>query len=100
MRAVEASLKRLKTDWIDLYQLHQPDPLTPLEETLRALDDLVHQGKVRYIGCSNFTAWLMVHGLGISDRYGLARWASIQNRWNLLEGLDDSHVLEDRKSVV
>src|SRR5215470_14470038 len=57
MSAVEASLKRLKTDWIDLYQLHRPDPLTPVEETLRALDDLVRAGKVRYIGCSNLPAW-------------------------------------------
>ena len=56
MAAVEASLKRLKTDWIDLYQQHRHDPLTPIEETLRALDDLVRQGKVRYIGNSNFTA--------------------------------------------
>jgi aryl-alcohol dehydrogenase-like predicted oxidoreductase len=94
MQAAEDSLRRLNTDYIDLYQVHAPDWETPLEETLRALDDLVHQGKVRYIGCSNFTAWLMVHGLGISDRYGLARWASVQNRWNLLEGLDDAHVLD------
>ena len=56
MQAVEASLRRLKTDWIDLYQIHQPDPKTPIEETLRALDDLVKAGKVRYIGCSNFSA--------------------------------------------
>jgi aryl-alcohol dehydrogenase-like predicted oxidoreductase len=56
LSAVEASLRRLKTDWIDLYQLHQPDPLTPIEETLRALDDLVRQGKVRYVGCSNVIA--------------------------------------------
>ncbi len=55
MHAVEGSLKRLKTDWIDLYQLHRPDPLTPIEETLRALDDLVRQGKVRHIGCSYLT---------------------------------------------
>ena len=57
MSAVEDSLRRLRTDWIDLYQIHQPDPRTPIEETLRALDDLVRQGKVRYIGCSNFPAW-------------------------------------------
>ena len=60
MNAVEASLKRLKTDWIDLYQQHDSDPLTPIEETLRALDDLVRQGKVRYIGCSNLPAWQVV----------------------------------------
>ncbi len=56
MHAVEASLKRLRTDWIDLYQLHRPDPATPIEETLRALDDLVRAGKVRFIGCSNLSA--------------------------------------------
>src|ERR1700732_4363934 len=56
MMAVEASLRRLKTDWIDLYQVHRPDPLTPVEETLRALDDLVRQGKVRYIGCAHYAA--------------------------------------------
>src|SRR5438270_1183802 len=60
MSAVEGSLRRLRTDWIDLYQLHAPDPLTPIEETLRALADLVHQGKVRYIGCSNLPAWQVV----------------------------------------
>src|SRR6202030_4163968 len=60
MRAVEGSLKRLKTDWIDLYQVHRPDPLTPIEETLRALDDLIRQGKVRYVGNSNFAAWQAV----------------------------------------
>ncbi|HJW79388.1 MAG TPA: aldo/keto reductase, partial [Beijerinckiaceae bacterium] len=59
-KAVEDSLRRLKTDWIDLYQLHRADPLTPIEETLRALDDLVRQGKVRYIGCSNLAAWQVV----------------------------------------
>ncbi len=60
IHAVEASLRRLQTDWIDLYQIHFPDPLTPIEETLRALDDLIHAGKVRYIGCSNLPAWQMV----------------------------------------
>ncbi len=67
MGAVEASLKRLRTDWIDLYQLHWPDPRTPMEETLRALDDLVHQGKVRYIGISNHAAWQ------VADTQWLAR---------------------------
>ena len=66
MAAVEDSLTRLKTDWIDLYQLHEPDPRTPIEETLRALDDLIHQGKVRYVGCSNFPAWQ--HGRGSAHR--------------------------------
>ena len=63
LSAVEASLERLKTDWIDLYQLHRPDPFTPIEETLRALDDLVRAGKVRYIGCSNLPAWQVVDAL-------------------------------------
>ena len=71
MTAVEASLRRLKTDWIDLYQLHFSDPLTPMEETLRALDDLVRQGKVRYIGCSNLPAWQMVEAQWISRDRGL-----------------------------
>jgi aryl-alcohol dehydrogenase-like predicted oxidoreductase len=71
MSAVEASLKRLKTDWIDLYQVHQPDPLTPIEETLRALDDLVRHGKVRYIGCSNFPAWQVVAAHWTSRHHNL-----------------------------
>ena len=65
MSAVEASLKRLSTDWIDLYQVHRPDPLTPIEETLRALDDLIRQGKVRYIGCSNYAG--LAGGRGAVD---------------------------------
>ncbi len=93
MEAVEGSLRRLGTDCIDLYQAHRPDEDTPLEETLRAMDDLVHQGKVRYIGCSNYAAWQLVQGLSISREDGLAPWISIQPRWNLLEGLDDPHLL-------
>ena len=93
MQSVEASLRRLGTDYIDLYQAHRPDDETPLEETLRAMDDLVHQGKVRYIGCSNYAAWQMVQGIGISQRLGLAAWATVQPRFNLLEGLDDPHLL-------
>jgi aryl-alcohol dehydrogenase-like predicted oxidoreductase len=75
---VHGSLKRLQTDYIDLYQIHGYDPLTPLEETLRALDDLVHQGKVRYIGASNLAAWQLMKALGLSDRLGLARFDSLQ----------------------
>jgi len=93
MAAVEASLRRLRTDYIDLYQAHAPDDETPLEETLRAMDDLVHQGKVRYIGCSNYAAWELAYAVGISQRLGLARWASVQPRWNLLDGLDDPTLL-------
>ena len=84
MRAVEASLARLRTDWIDLYQLHRPDPLTPIEETLRALDDLVHQGKVRYIGCSNLAGWQVADAAWTSRHHGLAAFASAQNEYSLL----------------
>ena len=80
---MEASLRRLNTDWIDLYQLHQPDPLTPIEETLRAFDDLIHQGKVRYIGCSNFTAWQVAEARGRrAPRAGA--FVSCQNEYSLL----------------
>jgi aryl-alcohol dehydrogenase-like predicted oxidoreductase len=82
--AVEASLKRLKTDWIDLYQLHQPDPLTPIEETLRALDDLIRQGKVRYIGCSNLPAWQVVEALWTAEHAGLDRFVSCQDEYSLV----------------
>jgi aryl-alcohol dehydrogenase-like predicted oxidoreductase len=84
MRAVEASLARLKTDWIDLYQVHRPDPLTPIEETLRALDDLVRQGKVRYIGCSNVEAWQVADAAWTSRHHGLAPFISAQNEFSLL----------------
>lgn len=82
--AIEGSLRRLQTDYIDLYQVHAPDPDTPLDETLRALDDLVRQGKVRYLGCSNFQAWLLATALWTSDKYGLARFDCVQPRYNLL----------------
>jgi aryl-alcohol dehydrogenase-like predicted oxidoreductase len=84
LRAVEDSLRRLQTDYIDLYQMHFPDWETPLDETLRALDDLVRSGKVRYIGCSNYPAWLLAKALWISDKLGLARFDSVQPRYNLL----------------
>jgi aryl-alcohol dehydrogenase-like predicted oxidoreductase len=84
MAAVEASLKRLKTDWIDLYQLHRPDPLTPIEETLRALDDLVHQGKVRYIGCSNMVAWQAVEATWTARQLALNAFISCQDEYSLL----------------
>lgn len=83
-QAVEASLRRLQTDYIDLYQMHSVDFDTPLEETLQALDDLVHSGKVRYIGCSNYPAWVLTKALWISDKLGLARFVSVQPRYNLL----------------
>ena len=80
---VNGSLKRLQTDYIDLYQIHGYDPLTPIDETLRALDDLVHQGKIRYIGASNLAAWQLMKALGISDRLGLARFASLQAYYSI-----------------
>src|SRR3954468_24658567 len=76
MRAVEDSLTRLKTDWIDLYQFHQPDPDTPIDETLRALDDLVSQGKVRYIGNSNFTGWQIADAAWIAKTQGRTPFVS------------------------
>jgi aryl-alcohol dehydrogenase-like predicted oxidoreductase len=84
LSAVEASLKRLKTDWIDLYQLHQPDPLTPIEETLRALGDLVRQGKVRYVGCSNLPAWQVVDALWTAKHAGLDRFVCCQDEYSLV----------------
>ena len=84
MQAVEGSLRRLNTDWIDLYQQHQPDPLTPIEETLRAFDDLVRQGKVRYIGCSNLQAWQVVEARWTSRLPGLAHFVSAQDEYSLL----------------
>jgi aryl-alcohol dehydrogenase-like predicted oxidoreductase len=83
--AVEASLRRLGTDFIDLYQVHFPYPGVPMEETLRALDDLVHQGKVRYIGCSNFSAWQLVDANWIARRQHLTPFISAQNAYNLLD---------------
>ena len=84
MEAVEASLRRLGTDWIDIYQIHRSDPLTRIEETLRALDDLVRQGKVRYIGCSNLLAWQLMQALGVSCREGLERFRCTQSYYSLV----------------
>jgi aryl-alcohol dehydrogenase-like predicted oxidoreductase len=84
-RAVEASLRRLQTDHIDLYQLHRPDPLTPLEETLDALTDLVREGKVLYLGCSNFDGWQVADASWTSSTAGLASFVSVQNEYSLLE---------------
>lgn len=82
--AIEESLRRLNTDWIDLYQLHKPDPLAPIEETLRALDDLVRQGKVRYIGCSNLPAWQVVGAQWTSRHLGLHAFVCCQDEYSLL----------------
>ena len=84
LAAVDASLRRLETDYIDLYQLHGYDPATPIDETLGALDDLVHQGKVRYTGCSNFLTYQLVRAIGRSETLRLARFDSVQPRYNLL----------------
>jgi len=84
MRAVEASLRRLRTHWIDLYQLHRPDPQTPIEETLRALDDLVRQGKIRFIGCSNLSAQQVAEAQATAERHGLTAFVSCQDEYSLL----------------
>lgn len=88
--SAENSLKRLGTDYIDLYQLHIPDPVTPLEETVRALDDLVRRGLVRYVGFSNYPAWKAARMLGIQERYGYARFMAAQMYYSLL-GRDIEH---------
>lgn len=100
MQAVEDSLTRMGTDYIDLYQIHGFDSITPMEETLRALDDLVHSGKVRYIGCSNLAAWQLMKSLWISDKYNLHRFESLQAYYTLA-GRDIERdivpVLQDQK---
>jgi aryl-alcohol dehydrogenase-like predicted oxidoreductase len=84
IRAVEGSLRRLGTDYIDLYQLHGFDAMTPVEEVLQTLDDLVRAGKIRYIGCSNFSGWHLMKSLAISERYGLARYVAHQAYYSLI----------------
>jgi len=84
LAAIDASLRRLGTDYVDLYQVHAPDPETPIDETLSALDSIVQSGKARYIGCSNFAAWQLATALGASERRSLARFDSVQPRYNLL----------------
>jgi aryl-alcohol dehydrogenase-like predicted oxidoreductase len=84
-KAVEASLSRLGTDWIDLYQLHEPDPVTPIEETLAALDGLVAEGKVRYVGSSNLTGWQVVDADWVARTSGFERFVSAQNKYSLYD---------------
>lgn len=96
LSAVESSLRRLRTDWIDLYQLHRPDPDTPMEETLRTLDDLVRQGKVRHIGCSNLSAAQLVEAEKIAKDNGLMGFISSQDEYSLLV----RHIEQDLLSVV
>lgn len=85
IKAIDASLKRLNTDYIDLYYLHQPDSQTPIQETLRALDDLVRAGKVRYIGCSNFAAWQLCEAMWTSRVGNLEPFIAVQSKYNLLD---------------
>ena len=82
LSAVEASLRRLHTDYLDVHMIHFPDPATPLEETLRALDDLVRAGKIRYLGCSNFHAWQVMKAAGISERESLERFQIMETHWS------------------
>ncbi|MGC1776764.1 MAG: aldo/keto reductase [Xanthobacteraceae bacterium] len=96
MQAAEASLRRLKTDWIDLYQLHRPDPKMPIEQTLRALDDLVKAGKVRFIGCSNLSAAQLDEAQTVASRHGLSAFVSCQDEYNLL----DRAIEKDRVAVM
>jgi aryl-alcohol dehydrogenase-like predicted oxidoreductase len=82
--AIEGSLRRLRTDYVDLYQLHHPDPETPMDETLRALDDIVRSGKARYVGCSNYAAYQVARALGRSEVLGVCRFDAVQPRYNLV----------------
>lgn len=93
MQAIEQSLTRLKTDRIDLYFIHHFDPLTPMDETLRALDDLVRQGKILYLGVSNWAAWQIAKALGISERNALARFECIEPMYNLLKRQAEVEIL-------
>jgi aryl-alcohol dehydrogenase-like predicted oxidoreductase len=92
-RAIEASLRRLGTDHVDLYQLHQPDRITPVEETLSALGELVTEGKVRYIGCSNFAAWEVAHAHHVAGELGVPRFVSAQNEYSLYNRLAEDELL-------
>jgi aryl-alcohol dehydrogenase-like predicted oxidoreductase len=92
-RAVEASLRRLRTDHIDLYQLHEPDGVTPIEETLSALTDLVREGKVRYVGCSNFDGWQVADAAWTARTAGLEAFVSVQNRYSLLDRTVEAEVV-------
>jgi aryl-alcohol dehydrogenase-like predicted oxidoreductase len=96
LSAIESSLRRLRTDWIDLYQLHRPDPRTPIEETLRTLDDLVHQGKIRHIGCSNLSAGQLVEAQNIAKHKHLTSFVSSQDEYSLLV----RHIEQDLLPVV
>jgi aryl-alcohol dehydrogenase-like predicted oxidoreductase len=98
-RAVEASLRRLGTDWIDLYQLHRPCPVTPVEETLAALDELVTEGKVRYVGSSNFAAWQVVDADWTAREIGTERFVSAQNKYSLVDRRAETELVPACESV-
>jgi aryl-alcohol dehydrogenase-like predicted oxidoreductase len=93
MAACEASLRRLGTDWIDLYYQHRPDPATPVEETLDALNDLVHQGKVRYVACSNFPGWLVAEADHLARAARVSRYVANQFEWSLLARAAEEEVV-------
>jgi aryl-alcohol dehydrogenase-like predicted oxidoreductase len=93
MQELEDSLRRLKTDYVDLYQIHTFDPYTPLEETLRTLDDMVSSGKVRYIGASNYTAWQLMKAIGISRAHSFAKYISIQCSYSLADRTPENELL-------
>lgn len=95
MKSVDDSLRRMGTDYIDLYQAHSVDPETPIDETLRAFDDLVRMGKVRYVGASNYTAWRMMEALWTSDRDNIARYDSLQPHYNLVNRAEFERELAD-----
>jgi aryl-alcohol dehydrogenase-like predicted oxidoreductase len=98
MSAVEASLKRLQTDWIDLYQIHELDPLTPMDETLLTLEDLVKQGKVRHIGCSNFPSWKVVESFWISKELEVNSFISCQDQYSLLSRSTETELIPAMES--
>jgi aryl-alcohol dehydrogenase-like predicted oxidoreductase len=99
LEAVEASLRNLRTDYIDLYQMHRPDPLTPIDETVRALDDLIRQGKVRYVGCSNFPAWRVVDAVRVAEALGAERFVSCQDEYSLLVRYVDPELVPAMQSL-
>lgn len=95
--ATEDSLRRLKTDWIDLMYMHDPDPNTPIEESLRALDDLIRQGKVRYIGCSNFAAWQLAEAAGVADHRNLHHFICSQDEYSLVARAPEKEMIPAMK---
>ena len=99
MEAIDISLRRLGTDHVDLYMAHRPDPTTPIDETLEAMDRLVREGKVRYAGGSNYAAWQMADAHEIAARRGLAPWVCAENKWNVLDGPDDPTLADAARAL-